>query len=118
MTPPPSQSGTPVRGLSHREKPSPSPSRLAMPDNSAFEDQVLGGSSSFSPEQEMEELVGTDGSEDEQMDQDGVEVGDENVKEGAEATGVNNALTPGANSSGLKSGKVSWIDSTVDITSL
>lgn len=80
-----------------------------MPDNSHFEDQVVGGSSSLSPEQDMEELVDTDGSEDEEMDQDGVEVVEEDVNVGAETTGLDSPLAPapGTAASGSKAGKVS-----------
>lgn len=76
-----------------------------MPDNSEFEGQVAGGSS-FLPEQEMEELIDTDGSEDEDelMDQ------DETIMEAQDTAAVDISGTgavPPPDASGSKAGKVS-----------
>lgn len=77
LTPPSSHSGTPVKSLRHPNRQLPSPSQLITLDDG------LKGESSSSPEREMdmEELVGTDGSEvDEGMDQDREEDHDHKAK--------------------------------------
>ena len=70
LTPPSSHSGTPVRGLARSSRFSPGSNSFTMPNTSELDGQPLAGSSNTSPEQGMEELVDTDGSEDEMMDQD------------------------------------------------
>lgn len=115
ITPPSSHSGTPVRGSGHLEKRSPGLNDHSITDDADFGSQVNRGPSLSTPEQEMEELVDTDGGEDEVMDQDQDQDQDQgqdgvDLIEGDQPIG-SDPSEPGAipthHSSAIKTGKVS-----------